>query len=109
MFEGFQSTFQKIVKKNGMQKPLEAADVCRKFRIFLEEIWPDATEFVKVQSFRDGTLTLKVAGSGWKQEVMMRSREWLREFNMKLEARGERPEVRGQGSKVRVRNLEVRS
>jgi flagellin-specific chaperone FliS len=89
-FEPFQNFFKRAAAHYGVNRELEAANICHNFRelipeIFNPESFTEAEEHIQPASFKGSTLTINVATSAWAQEVMTRKHKIIKELNSKLD------------------------
>ncbi len=83
-FTPFQKYFQKAAANYGMNKQIEAAEICHKFRKILPAIFEnfDAIEEKITAGFYDkSNLTINVESPAWAQEVIMRKEQIIAEMN----------------------------
>ena len=65
---------------------MKAAQICHHFRSLLPEIFkntPEAADYIKAAHYKDNTLTVNVANSGWAQEVIIRKPKIIEAMNKK--------------------------
>ncbi|MFH0770646.1 MAG: DUF721 domain-containing protein [Candidatus Peregrinibacteria bacterium] len=66
-----------VLKKRGLQAQAEAALVCHRTRVWLQEQNPTLAAYATVQSFHDGVLLIKSPHSVASQELQMVSPDLL--------------------------------
>ena len=86
-FEPFQKFVSRSANIRGMDKVMNAANICHQFRKLVPEIFKDKEDpnaHIDAASFKNETLVVNVKNQGWGQEVVMRKEKIIRELNDRL-------------------------
>ena len=72
----------KAVNQHGLKRQVDGGLVCHRFRKLAEALWHDGVaECVRPASFKDGVLMVKVADSGWAQQLYFKKVTILKQLN----------------------------
>ena len=84
MFSPFQEALQITINRHGMQRVVEASQVCAKFTQVKADIFPeDPDNQIVAKHFKDHILTIGVPDSVWANEVVNRQSKIIAEVNAK--------------------------
>ncbi len=85
MFNRIKYLLPLAVKKAGIEKQMEASEICLLWERALEKIFPAAIKKTKALSFKDKTLKVAVLGSVWAQELEFKKQDIIEFINGKKE------------------------
>ncbi len=84
MFSPFQEALKLTIARHGMQKIVEASQVCARFTEIKPSVFPEDPENqIIAKQFKDHILTLQVPDSVWANEVINRQSKIIAEVNAK--------------------------
>ncbi len=86
MFEPFQKFVDKAAGSYGIRTEMNAARVCRDFRLLIPEIFTNSEnpqKHIDAAYYKDAILVINVENPGWAQEVIIRKEKIIEEMNNK--------------------------
>lgn len=85
MFTPLAKILPKTINKFGLQREVEAALICEKYRrLAAQLVHADALKHTAPKSFRAGVLTISVENSAWAEQVVKNKEKLVAEINKEL-------------------------